>query len=239
VTLDSDRTLRPVFGTTLTRVVNGSGRIEVHPDQPAYARGAQVRLAAVPASGQFFARWSGACQTTNPLASLTVTGPTPSLVASFSPVPAGSAVLTVIPRGWGSVTVNPLAAYYRLGDVVTLTAQPDEGHSFIKWTGSLNSLSPALSLVMDRDLELCAQFTGAGFSSLEELRLLASGEVVFRLLSDPGAVCDLLVCTNLSEGWTWSVSATLTNQTGSGWITNDSASEVPARLYRVRQTATP
>ena len=54
--------------------------------------------------------------------------------------------------------VEPAGGFYLSNTVVTLTATPDPGWDFLSWTGDTNGTSNPISLVMDRDISVTAQF---------------------------------------------------------------------------------
>lgn len=60
--------------------------------------------------------------------------------------------------GGGSVTVDPQKALYAGGEVVTLSATPEEGWQFIGWAGNLFSEMPEVELTIKEDTFLRADF---------------------------------------------------------------------------------
>ncbi|GAI66945.1 unnamed protein product [marine sediment metagenome] len=60
----------------------------------------------------------------------------------------------------GNGTVTPGSADYEAGSTVTLTAVPDAGATFDHWEGDATGTSPTIDILMDRDKEVTAVFTG-------------------------------------------------------------------------------
>jgi hypothetical protein len=58
----------------------------------------------------------------------------------------------------GSVAVSPVQPYYTMGQFVTLTAVPDPGQDFISWSGSVSGTKPVISLIMDSNKTITANF---------------------------------------------------------------------------------
>jgi len=66
--------------------------------------------------------------------------------------------LQVTVDGEGSVDVEPEQATYDPGTEVTLTADPDDGWKFVKWTGDQESTEKEITITMDEDKEITAKF---------------------------------------------------------------------------------
>lgn len=58
----------------------------------------------------------------------------------------------------GSGSVSPSGGSYASGSTVSLTATPNSGHSFSNWTGTITSSANPLSITMDSDKTLVANF---------------------------------------------------------------------------------
>jgi len=58
----------------------------------------------------------------------------------------------------GSVVTSPDQPYYTMGQVVTLTAVPDAGQSFIVWGGSITGTKPVTVVVMNSHKTISASF---------------------------------------------------------------------------------
>jgi len=58
----------------------------------------------------------------------------------------------------GSVAVSPDLPYYTLGQVISLTAIPDPGQGFVGWSGAVTGNKPTVSLLMNTNESVVANF---------------------------------------------------------------------------------
>jgi hypothetical protein len=65
--------------------------------------------------------------------------------------------LTIIVKGNGQVDLDPPEPYI-LGQLVTLTAQSDDGHIFYNWSGDLTGYENPVSITLDQDKSVIATF---------------------------------------------------------------------------------
>ncbi len=72
----------------------------------------------------------------------------------------------VSPMGCGSVTRSPDLANYSPGVSVTLTAVPQAGFQFLKWTGDATGTTNPLSVTMDGSKRVIANYTTTSGTSL-------------------------------------------------------------------------
>jgi hypothetical protein len=66
--------------------------------------------------------------------------------------------LNVLATPGGTVTRSPDSAAYTTGSVVTVTATPEAGHAFIRWSGAATGNENPLTVTMDRSKNLAAIF---------------------------------------------------------------------------------
>ncbi len=176
LTMTADRIVTATFSAiptyTLTINVDGSGAVDVTPNQSSYLSGTQVILTATAAPDWAFSAWSGSA--TGSAISTTVTMTQNQVVnAAFIQIPL---YLTVDVNGSGAVTVNPDQAAYVAGDVVTLTAQADAGWAFSGWGGALSGLSPSQTLTMTANTAVSATFTAIPTYTLD-INIIGQGSV--------------------------------------------------------------
>lgn len=78
---------------------------------------------------------------------------------SGTPIQTFTLTTTATPSGSGNVTRSPSATSYASGTVVTLTAVPASGFSFIGWSGAVTGSSSSVNVTMDANKSVTANFT--------------------------------------------------------------------------------
>jgi len=82
-----------------------------------------------------------------------------SVARKTASTPAGYTVTAAAnPAAGGMVSRNPNQTYYDPGTIVSVTATPANGYTFIGWSGASNSQNATLTAPIDRDLTLTAHF---------------------------------------------------------------------------------
>lgn len=83
------------------------------------------------------------------------------VAASCSGQPVENYTLTTSasPSAGGSVTRSPNATTYPAGTVVTLTAVPATGYTFVNWSGAASGSSLSVSVTVDANKSVVANFT--------------------------------------------------------------------------------
>jgi hypothetical protein len=85
-----------------------------------------------------------------------------TVVASFSETPLSVYTLSLScePKEGGEVMLTPLASanHYQADTLITLTATPAEGYAFSGWGGDLNGSDDTITLVMDSNKNIIANF---------------------------------------------------------------------------------
>ncbi|MBN1927291.1 MAG: DUF3494 domain-containing protein [Prolixibacteraceae bacterium] len=162
VTMNSDKnivanfTLIPIVTYTLNITAN-NGVVVKNPNLANYNSGATVQLTATPNTGYEFSGWSGdANGSTNPL---TVTmNSNKNITANFTLIPADTYTLNVTANN-GTVVKNPNQVNYNQGASVQLTASPNTGYEFLSWGGDATGTDNPLTVIMDEDKEITANFS--------------------------------------------------------------------------------
>lgn len=137
---------------TVTKTGSGSGTVTSNPIgincgtdcSESYASGISVTLTATPSAGNTFAGWSGDCNGSTCILSMTAAK---NVTATFNTIP--QYLLTVTTSGLGKVTSNPAGIdcgtdcteSYVNGTSVTLTAIPSAGYTFTGWSGNCTGSS--------------------------------------------------------------------------------------------------
>jgi len=141
----------------------GGGTVSRTPDKSTYSAGEQVILKAQPASGYNFVAWSGV--STSTIANITVTmNANLMLTANFSnqsvipPITTYTLTTIVSPIGGGAILCNPNQTTFSSGTSVTVMATAASGYTFIGWSGASNSTSTSVTVTMNGDLTLTANF---------------------------------------------------------------------------------
>ncbi|OGN96295.1 MAG: hypothetical protein A2Z77_09390 [Chloroflexi bacterium RBG_13_51_36] len=136
-----------------------------------YAANTTVPIAAEPDEGYKFLKWTGNVSTIADIyaASTTVTmNASYSITALFDWLyPEATEQLIISSTSGGSVIVpGEGTKYYSLGEKVTLVAQPDEGHEFIRWSGDVDTIfdvyAASTTITMDMPYSITANFSGGG-----------------------------------------------------------------------------
>lgn len=171
ITVPADRPLVAVFARgpfTLTTSTSGtgSGVVTTAPFGNSFADGTSVTVTAVPAAGSIFAGWSG--DVTGAATSQTVTmNANKSAVATFtrsgSPT-SGPFTLTLSTTGTGigTVTSSPAGASFAAGTVVTVTAVPAAGSTFVGWSGDVTGTATSQTVTMNANRTATAIFILSG-----------------------------------------------------------------------------
>ncbi|MHC4572962.1 MAG: InlB B-repeat-containing protein [Planctomycetota bacterium] len=107
----------------------------------------------MPDTGYHFVDWSGAVTSgSNPVS--VVMDADKSVVASFA---VNTYTLGITAEN-GVVVRNPDKASYNYGETVVLEAVPDTGYHFVDWSGAVTGGSNPVSVVMDADKSITANF---------------------------------------------------------------------------------
>jgi hypothetical protein len=145
---------------TLSISVNPSGAGSVYPSGGEYEPGMQIALVAIPESGYTFSHWSGGASGAAHNISITMDSDK-DITAYFetevsAPADTYTLATDVSPSGAGSV--SPAGGEYEAGGEVTLTASAASGYSFDHWSGGATGTTPAITITMDSDMSVTANF---------------------------------------------------------------------------------
>jgi len=180
VTMSSNKNITANF-TPITYTLNvsvnppGSGSVTKNPDKSSYSYNEVVQLTAIPAAGYTFSNWSGdASGTTNPL-SVTMNS-NKNITANFTPI-TYTLNVSVNPPGSGSVTKNPDKSSYSYNEVVQSTATPTAGYTFSGWSGDASGTANPLSVTMNSNKNITANFTPITYTLNVNVNPPGSGSV--------------------------------------------------------------
>jgi hypothetical protein len=231
ISMERDKSIRAVFGTSLSTTVSGSGQIQLFPAGGLYPYGSVVRLTAIPDAGNYFGFWgSAATGNTNPLY-FTIAAPTQTVSSIFGATPGGQAALTVLISGDGRVNASPRANAYTLNQNVNLTAVPDSGQSFLGWSGDAGGVQNPLSVTMSAAKVITASFTARPTLRVDRTGLEGQSPEGFRLtlVSDPGNVFQIFGSTDLAV---WIGLGAVSNSYGEVQFTDTNSPSFPRRFYK-------
>jgi len=228
VTMNQDKSVQAVFGTTLSTTVAGNGSVQLNPPGGVYPYGSVIRLTGIPQPGNYFGVWGNAASgTANPLY-FTLTNPSPTVSSLFAATPAGQAALTVLINGPGTIHVSPAGNVFATNQSVNITAAPLAGQGFLNWSGDATGTQNPITVAMTQSRVVTANFTNWPVLFADSQSLTPLG---FRLtvLSGPGLVYQIQGSPNLG---TWSNLGVVTNTFGSTQFTDPAGTNLPLRFYR-------
>ena len=147
-------TFLPLYTVSVTPTTGGSATLS--PSGGTYPSGTLLTVTAVPQAGYVFTGWSGALSGTRNPESLLVDS-NKTLAASFAP----AYTVSVSTTGNGSVSLSPSGGSYPSGTLVTLTAVPGSGASFLGWGGALSGTQNPTTLLVDSNKSVTAAFSAS------------------------------------------------------------------------------
>jgi uncharacterized repeat protein (TIGR02543 family) len=128
--------------------------------------GVATSISATPATGYAFVNWmvtSGTATIVNPSSAsttVTLTSENATVTATFA---IKTYTLTTSATN-GSITKNPDATSYDSNTVVSLTATPATGFEFTGWSGDASGTTNSLSVIMDGDKNITADFIAINYT---------------------------------------------------------------------------
>jgi hypothetical protein len=162
------------LGVTVAMAGTGTGTVTSDPAgilcgadcSETYPTATVVTLTATPASGSNFSNWSNGCTGTGPC---TITGNQPVLVtANFAAATSSQTRrLRVFRYHQGNITSSPSGitcpstciADYPSGTIITLTAVPETGKTFLGWKGAGCSGTGTCTITLERSRGVSARFS--------------------------------------------------------------------------------
>jgi len=164
ITMDGNKSLTAGFALnkyTLTTnlSIDGGGIIRREPYGEDYDAGKDVTVKVEPNEGYVFTGWSGALTSADAEVLIHMDGDK-TLTANF----IKTYKLTVYVNGNGSVSRDPDRLRYNEGAAVTVTAEPGDGYLFNGWSGKYASAEISVTVTMDGDKELTANFVEQVFT---------------------------------------------------------------------------
>lgn len=155
ITIDGDKTVTAHFAlNTYALIVEATnGTVMRSPDQANYDADSRVVLTAIPAQGYRFDDWSGdESGSDNPL---TITMNENKIITANFTIKTHTLTVDAV---HGTVKKEPDQAAYPYGSHVLLTATAAEGYTFTSWSGDAAGATNPLTLLMDDDKVIVANF---------------------------------------------------------------------------------
>ncbi|MDR2592810.1 MAG: InlB B-repeat-containing protein [Chitinispirillales bacterium] len=153
------------YTLTINPFPTEGGTVSRSPNASSYAHGTQVSVTAVATDGHRFTGWSGDVNDTSATVTITMSRDL-TITANFIPINVQTYTLTVRlePSVGGNVSREPNLTVYRDGEQVTVTADALPGYTFTGWSGDANGANAAVTVTMNRDLTITANFQQQTYS---------------------------------------------------------------------------
>lgn len=158
ITLDRNKRIvanftKNQYGLAIQALPSSGG--SVRPPGGVYYHEEPVRLTATANPDYIFSHWSGDVSGSQNPRTVTITKDT-KVIANFAPRRYRLNVTINPPMGG---FINPIPeSDYAAGAVVLLSANPSTNHMFVSWSGDIASNEPFITVEMNRDLNLTANF---------------------------------------------------------------------------------
>ena len=200
LTIDGNKSVTAQFGPaayTVETSVVGNGSITLDPDQATYAYGDVIQVTATPDPGWHFTGWGLDLSGITATQSLVVVDNT-ALQAVFEP---DTYTLNVAWIGGGSATKLSDKSAFDVGEVVTVTAMPDDGYLFNGWRDESSdaffsaSLTTTVTMTAEKSIVALFGFTpytvtvnivGSGTVTPTDAIYALGDEAVFTATAGPG-----------------------------------------------------
>ncbi|MEB1808188.1 MAG: InlB B-repeat-containing protein [Bacillaceae bacterium] len=152
-------TATPVERHTLQTSVEGEGTVQKQPSQESYEHGKTVQITAVPKDGWKFERWTGDVSGTSRTVSVEMNR-SKTVKAIF--VEVQTFTLQMETEGNGTVRTAPSQERFESGTMVSITATPEEGWTFLEWVEDITGSSNPATIQMDSNKIVKAVFVENG-----------------------------------------------------------------------------
>jgi uncharacterized protein (TIGR02145 family)/uncharacterized repeat protein (TIGR02543 family) len=136
------------------------GSVSQSPNKLEYATGEAVMVTATPEPGYTFTGWSGASASKDATETIVMDG-NKELTANFAQQ-TYTLTINADPPAGGSVSCNPGKNAYNYNEEVTVTATAKSGYEFTGWSGASTSADYVITITVDDDKELTANFEWQG-----------------------------------------------------------------------------
>jgi hypothetical protein len=176
----------PEYRLSVTTEPAGGGQVSLSPSYDDYSKGTQVSLTVTPSAEYEFVSWSGDASGESPTVTV-IMDSDKEVTANFRVIQYALTAAVSPPEGG---RVSPSSGTYDSGDSVSLTAAPSAEYEFVSWSGDASGESPTVTVTMDSDKEVTANFvatfqeirfimpTGISGSAVVYTNVLERGEII-------------------------------------------------------------
>ena len=140
--------------------------------------------------------------------------------------------ITLAPADGGSVTPVPGGPWYPSDELVSLTANPNPGFTFLSWSGVDSQTNNTAQATMSGYRNVTAAFQAVGPILIDAPSLLPDGRIQFGVTAGPGATQLTVWATTTLSPPDWQILGTVPLTGGSGVFIDDPAPKMPTRFYR-------
>jgi uncharacterized repeat protein (TIGR02543 family) len=158
--MDKNKTIQAnytqnAYTLTVNPIPAAGGSITKNPAQSTYTHGQEVILTAAPNANYAFLNWSGDTGGSNTSVTVIMNG-NKTVNANFAAL--YDLTVTLAPTAGGYIIKSPDKPRYTSGESVTITAYTNTGYEFSGWTGSASSTNSSVTITMDSNKALTANF---------------------------------------------------------------------------------
>ena len=154
----------PLVQFTLTTQTQ-NGNITITPLNALYDSGKVVTLAAIPAYGYRFVRWTGDFTSINIQDYVTMNA-NKNITAVFEIIPVYRLSTTSVN---GTILLNPAGGQYQQGTQVTVIPVTNPGYAFSGWSGDLSGMMNPSYVLMDTNKSITANFVASDTTWVSDL----------------------------------------------------------------------
>jgi uncharacterized repeat protein (TIGR02543 family) len=167
------------FSVLVANPDTNAGNVTIKPVKSKYGKGDTLQLIALAKAGYYFSSWSGVpagADKLNDTISIIITSNL-VLAPQFLPKSRFTITPSVSPSGSGEITLSPSQPYYVKGDKVRLTAKAASGFKFTGWSGASVLSTDTITLSVDTNIAIQANFEATRFALLCIVNPAGSGNV--------------------------------------------------------------
>uniref|UniRef100_UPI004048FFD4 InlB B-repeat-containing protein n=1 Tax=Flavobacterium sp. TaxID=239 RepID=UPI004048FFD4 len=120
------------------------------------------------------------------------------------PIPTHTLAVSVSPAEAGKITISPQSPDYKAGDLVTLSAEPNEHWVFKQWEGDVSGSSNPLQITMNTNKSVVGVFVKRDYPL--NITITGEGTVEEKIVPNPGGreypyETNVELTPNPKEGW--------------------------------------